>query len=241
MVEFPGKAPILWINMVFAILLWAQVSTPPSPKPEVKTSVTQPAVPDATPQKDAVQKDAIQKQVEAIATKMEASLARQRDAVRRQAQLAEIPEGTPFVLPFPAPPPPVWPPQCDPISEPELASLIEDTVKLSGLQPKLLRAVVRQESSGRPCAVSEKGAVGLMQLMPDTVEQLRVQDPWDPKENLDAGAKYLKELIARYAGNIPLALGAYNAGPSKVDAAKGIPPLAETQDYVKKIMAEISR
>ena len=79
-----------------------------------------------------------------------------------------------------------------------------------------------------------------MQLMPDTATQFGVKDPFDPKQNIDAGAKYLKELIGRYSGNLAVALGAYNAGPAKVDEAGGaVPPIPETTDYVKQILDKL--
>jgi len=187
------------------------------------------------------QQDAIEKQVAAISAKMQASLARQRQAVQKQAKIAEIPEGSFFVLPFPPPPPPPALPECDPIPDVELTPLIQEASKREALRPELLRAVIKQESAFRPCAVSEKGAMGLMQLMPETVDQLRVQDPFDPRENLDAGAKYLKQLFLRYSGDLALALAAYNAGPAKVDASRTVPAIPETENYVKQIMAEVSR
>jgi soluble lytic murein transglycosylase-like protein len=104
------------------------------------------------------------------------------------------------------------------------------------VDPKLLRGVVIQESGFRPCAVSSRGALGLMQLMPATAEQFQVADPFDARQNIEAGARYFKELLDRYKGDIPLALAAYNAGPGAVDAAKGIPDIPETRDYVRSIL-----
>jgi soluble lytic murein transglycosylase-like protein len=100
--------------------------------------------------------------------------------------------------------------------------------------------VIKQESAFRPCAISQKGAQGLMQLMPETVDQLGIKDPFDVKQNIDGGAKFLKELLTRYSGDLSLALGAYNAGAGKVDAAGGaIPPIAETEAYVKAILGDM--
>jgi soluble lytic murein transglycosylase-like protein len=106
--------------------------------------------------------------------------------------------------------------------------------------PKLLRAVMERESGFHPCAVSPKGAKGLMQLMPDTAAQLGVKDPFDPKENVDAGAHYLKQMLDRYKGDLSQALGAYNAGPAAVDQAGGVPDIPETLDYVKSILQKLA-
>ena len=99
----------------------------------------------------------------------------------------------------------------------------------------MLINVMRQESGFRPCAVSEKGAIGLMQLMPATAEQLGVKDSFDPMENVDAGARFLRQLLTRYDGDVLKAVSAYNAGPARVDAVDGIPQIPETIDYIKRI------
>jgi soluble lytic murein transglycosylase-like protein len=127
---------------------------------------------------------------------------------------------------------------CDPLTASELDPLIEGAASQQGLQPELLRSMVKRESGARPCAVSPKGAMGLMQLMPATAAQLGVKDPFDAKENLNAGAWFLKQLLSIY-DDLPLALGAYNAGPAKVNAADGIPAIPETQDYVRKILSTL--
>ncbi len=128
---------------------------------------------------------------------------------------------------------------CDPIAEPELTPLIETASRRNGVEPKLLRAVIDQESGARPCSVSPKGAVGLMQLMPGTADDLGVLDPFDAAENISAGAKFLKQLIERYKGDLGQALGAYNAGPATVDHAGGIPDIPETRGYVDAIMRKL--
>jgi soluble lytic murein transglycosylase-like protein len=104
---------------------------------------------------------------------------------------------------------------------------------------KLVRAVIEAESAYVPCAVSQAGALGLMQLMPATAEELKVTDPFDAVQNVAAGTQYLKMMLDRYGGDLAKALAAYNAGPARVDAAKGIPPIAETEAYVKKILGRI--
>lgn len=101
-----------------------------------------------------------------------------------------------------------------------------------------LRAVICAESSFDPDALSSCGAIGLMQLMPDTAQWLGVIDPTDPFENIDGGARYLGKLIKYFDGDLVLALAGYNAGSGNVRKYKGIPPFEETENYVKKIMAE---
>lgn len=106
-----------------------------------------------------------------------------------------------------------------------------------GVDPELVRSVIRVESGFNPRAVSRKGARGLMQLMPRTASALGVRDVFNPRQNIDGGVRYLRRLIDRYRGNLPLALAAYNAGPRVVDWYGGIPPYRETQDYVRRILA----
>ena len=129
--------------------------------------------------------------------------------------------------------------ECDPLPPPQLESLIDDAAQREGLWPELLRSVMRQESGFRPCAVSSKGAIGLMQIMPDTAAQFHLKDPFDPRENLDVGARLIKELLGRYNGNLALALGAYNAGPSRVDEAGAVPDVPETTSYVERVLSSL--
>jgi soluble lytic murein transglycosylase-like protein len=118
--------------------------------------------------------------------------------------------------------------------------MIDSAADANAIAPEIVREVARQESAFNPCAVSHKGAEGLMQLMPGTQALLGVEDPFDPEESLNAGARLLKELLGRYDGNLALALSAYNAGPKRVDQANGIPPIQETRDYVTKILSRIT-
>ena len=109
-----------------------------------------------------------------------------------------------------------------------------------GLPPNLVRSVMKAESGFQPRAVSPKGAVGLMQLMPGTAQSLGV-NPYDPAQNVDAGTRYLRELLEKYHGLLRHALAAYNAGPEAVEKHGGVPPFAETLDYIRRVEREWKR
>jgi len=132
--------------------------------------------------------------------------------------------------------PPVTPPKVDaslPVRD--TRTLVRDAAIRSGLPPTLVESVARVESALRPEAVSPKGALGVMQLMPATARMLDA-DPHDTAQNIDAGARLLRELLIKYGGDVVKALSAYNAGEGAVDRYRGMPPYPETQDYVDKVI-----
>lgn len=116
------------------------------------------------------------------------------------------------------------------------AAEIDAAAAKYGIDPALLRALVKQESGFDPNAGSPAGAVGLCQLMPGTAASLGVTDPRDPVQSLDGGAKYLREQLDRFGGDVRKALAAYNAGPAAVERFGGVPPYPETQNYVQNIL-----
>ena len=114
--------------------------------------------------------------------------------------------------------------------------LITEASKKHGVSFSLLKALIKIESDFNPRAISSAGAIGLMQIMPENIRALNIKDPFDPLENIMGGARYLKHLITRFDGKLPMALAAYNAGPNVVDRYKRIPPFKETEDFVEKVM-----
>jgi soluble lytic murein transglycosylase-like protein len=105
-----------------------------------------------------------------------------------------------------------------------------------GLNPALVKAVVRQESDFDPAAVSEVGACGLMQLMPGTADLMNVKNIFDPQDNIFGGSRYLSQMLEMFGGNVSYALAAFNSGPNNVKKHKGIPPFEQTQDFVQKVL-----
>jgi len=117
----------------------------------------------------------------------------------------------------------------------DIEAAIDQAASRHNVDPNLVRAVIKVESNFNPNAVSRKGAMGLMQLMPQTARQLKVANPFDPQQNVDAGVRHLKQLMENYGGDVKLSLAAYNAGQGAVARSAGVPHFAETRNYVKRI------
>lgn len=151
-------------------------------------------------------------------------------------------EGASPLLPAPAPGPSVAlpaQPHAALRAPARIAPYVAAAAARHGLEPALVDAVAHQESRFRPDAVSPKGAIGVMQLMPATAADLGV-NPWDVGQNIDGGARYLRAMLDRFGGDVALALAAYNAGPGAVERHRGVPPFAETRTYVARISADLA-
>lgn len=114
--------------------------------------------------------------------------------------------------------------------------LISDASAQTGIDSRLLKAMIKAESDFNPRAISKKGAMGLMQIMPENFKMLDLQNPFDPWQNIRAGARYFQQLYERFNGKLALSLAAYNAGPTAVDRYKRIPPYKETEEYVRRVL-----
>jgi hypothetical protein len=110
--------------------------------------------------------------------------------------------------------------------------------RIYGVEEELIHAIVKQESCFNERAHSRAGAIGLMQLMPGTADMMKISNPWNPEQNIQAGVKYISEMLSMFRGKKRFAIAAYNAGPGNVRKYRGIPPFRETKNYVKKVMAE---
>lgn len=115
--------------------------------------------------------------------------------------------------------------------------IINNTAQKYGVDTDLVRSIVKAESAYNPYALSSKGAMGIMQLMPDTAKVLGIKNPWNIVENIDGGVRFFKEKLQQFNGNTELALAAYNAGPNSVIKYEGIPPFEETRNYVQKVLS----
>jgi len=171
-------------------------------------------------------------------TAQEASIQKQRASAK--AQEAAVSSKQRWVL-MTAVPVPASDTSCERAPVLRVREIVVEGAKRSGLDAELVQAVVRKESGYDTCATSAKGAQGLMQLMPSVQMQFGVIDPYDPKQNIAAGTRFLKQLVERYGGDLRLALGAYNAGASSIEHWGGIPPFPETTDYVTSILSELDR
>lgn len=196
-------------------------------------------VPDPSP----VMASAIERQRASVIQSMSPGIQRQREAIRLQAATAARTFSSEvfatLAWPEALPPAPPVLADCSPLPVSDVEQLVAENAARERLDPDLLREVMRRESGFRPCAVSRAGAQGLMQLMPVTAQQFRVGNVMNAKENAAAGAKFLRLLLDRYGGDIALALGAYNAGPTRVDQAGGVPEIPETRQYVNSILTAI--
>ena len=225
-----------------AVCAWAQTK-PVVPKGAPKV---------ATPAQKAQPADKAQEPEKAqlpdqnsVQSAMAISLAKQRIAAMLQIAAvmnkAPTPAASFFTVPWIETPVPFSQPPCDPLPAAELDKLVEAGAKEEGLKPDLIRGVIAEESGGRPCAVSWKGAQGLMQLMPATSEEFGVKDPFDPRQNVEAGTKLLKQLMTKYKDDVSLALAAYNAGEGRVDRDGGVPQIPETKNYVNDIQSKLPK
>lgn len=158
-------------------------------------------------------------------------------------------EASHLLMPAPPPPPGVAAPTAvvnaqtaTPRISADLHRIIDSAASRSDISPQLIRAVIGAESNYEPRAVSSRGAIGLMQLLPDTAKRFGAQDPFDPVQNVSAGAAYLKWLMGFFRDDLELVLAGYNAGEQAVvRAGHKVPPYAETRAYVKKVMATLQR
>jgi soluble lytic murein transglycosylase-like protein len=186
--------------------------------------------------------------MESSTQRQQLSITRQRKSIAGTAKAAGS-NGF-FLRPFPPTAHPFLPvsqpiqmagqsgqPECAALPAVEVDNLVTQAGEATSVSPDLLRSVMKEESGFRPCAVSGKGAMGLMQLMESTAAQFGVKNAFDPQENVTAGASLLKQLINLYKGDLGLALSAYNAGPGKVDPSFGIPDIPETKGYVDRILS----
>ena len=222
---------LLAMAAVFPAFTQSSPKTTDTPKAAETAATPAPAAATASAPKPASTAEAMRLSID----KQREAVEKQREAARKQAEAVGTrlkPGNIPAIVdPVEA--------DCDPLADEVIAPLVDTNARAQQVKPELLRAVMEQESGYRPCAVSGKGAQGLMQLMPATAQQFGVNDIFDPKENVAAGAKLLKQLVDKYNGDLAKALAAYNAGAAAVDQAGGIPDIQETKDYVDAILKKL--
>jgi hypothetical protein len=122
-------------------------------------------------------------------------------------------------------------------TDPDYHGIVEEKATKYKIDPSLIKAVIKTESNWNNRAVSRKGAMGLMQLMPFTASEMAVHNPFNPEENIEGGTRYLRYLLERFNGDLTLALAAYNAGPEAVERFRSVPPITETRQYVSKVLS----
>jgi hypothetical protein len=162
----------------------------------------------------------------------------QKKGILSRKRYGDLHEEGFFLLPAPAhsPRPLQATVDCDPLPADQVDHLVDNASRESALPAGLIWSVMKVESGFRPCAVSNKGASGLMQLMQETAVDLGVSNIFDPQQNVNGAARYLGQLMGLYNGDVGLALSAYNAGPGRVLESGGVPQIPETLDYVRKIL-----
>jgi Rod binding domain-containing protein len=157
-----------------------------------------------------------------------------------ETQHADTPEASPILQPAASPVQPSGPVQAVPDSVRRrvdtLAPIVQEAADRHGVNVNLLKAVIAAESAGRTNARSSRNAKGVMQLIDTTATMMGVQNVWDPRDNINGGARYLGQMMDRFSGDIPSAVASYNAGPGAVEKHGGVPPYRETQAYVSKVM-----
>lgn len=230
---------VLLLGMLAGALASAQTQpTATTPVPQASKAAQQPGQPPAQP-------PAAQQNPNTIQSTMADAIAKQRASVMKQVAgvmgKAPPPAASFFTVPWVETPVPFNAPPCDPVPAVELDKMVQQNSQEQGVKPDLIRAVINEESGGRPCAVSWKGAQGLMQLMPATAEQFGVTDPFDPNQSVQAGTKLLKQLLTKYNNDVSLTLAAYNAGEGRVDKDGGVPQIPETQNYVNDIQSKLPK
>ncbi|MCC7496705.1 MAG: lytic transglycosylase domain-containing protein [Bryobacterales bacterium] len=227
------------IALATAGLLGSADTATPAIEAQQKAIAAQKASADRMMEAVETQKKSVRSQAEKV-RKLPVSTAAPADNKAPAVEPPELPAGEFFTVPWPAPLlSPIAYLDCPELPPAELSRYIRQAAAREGLSPDLLRAVINRESADYPCAVSRKGAMGLMQLMPATAYDLNVGNPFNAQENIDAGSRLLRNLLNRYGNDLSLALGAYNAGPATIDRWGGVPGYPETQNYVSDILGKL--